>query len=186
MVRTCRLDREHPQLSSTKEAETQHRLLVKYSNAESRTMNLPKCLQRELKVLTEAIRNLDPNAESRVELMSGGEVLGTALIMWLKNAEDDIEIAKRVVKAVWPRMGAKRSQTHPEWAESCDTKMDLVTSIESWLRTNSARCERHLIKLEYLCPGCQHGMCTVCNDTASRTQCTRCTEPIPQIPEKSI
>ena len=25
MVRTCRLDREHPQLSSTKEAETQHR-----------------------------------------------------------------------------------------------------------------------------------------------------------------
>jgi len=86
-----------------------------------------------------SIRNLDPNAESRVELMSGGEVLGTALLMWLKNAEDDIEVAKRVVKAVWPRMGAKRSQTHSEWAESCDTKMDLVTKIESWLRTNSAR-----------------------------------------------
>ena len=65
--------------------------------------------------------------------MSGGELLGTALIMWLKNAEDDIEVAKSVVK------GAKRSQTHPEWAESCDTKMDLVTKIESWLRTNSAR-----------------------------------------------
>ncbi len=60
-------------------------------------------------------------------------MLGTALIMWLKNAEDDIEVAKRVVK------GAKRSQTHLEWAESCDTKMDLVTKIESWLRTNSAR-----------------------------------------------
>ena len=72
--------------------------------------------------------------------------------------------------------------TNPEWAESCDTKMDLVTKIESWLRTNSARCERHLIQLEYMCPGCHHGMCTVCNDTASRTQCTRCTEPIPQIP----
>ena len=46
--------------------------------------------QRELKVLAEAIRNQDPNAESRVELMSGGEVLGTALVMWLKNAEDEI------------------------------------------------------------------------------------------------
>ena len=113
--------------------------------------------------------------------MGGGEVLGTALIMWLKSAEDEIGVARRVVKAVWPRVGTKRPQT-PEWAKSCDTKMDLVTKIESWLCTNSARCERHLIKLEYLCPGCQHGMCTVCNDTASRTQCTRCTEPIPQIP----
>jgi hypothetical protein len=62
--------------------------------------------------------------QSRVEGMSGGEVLGTALIIWLKNEEDDIEIAKRVVKAVWPRMGAKRSLIHPEWAESCDTKLD--------------------------------------------------------------
>jgi hypothetical protein len=41
--------------------------------------------------------------------MSGGEVLGTALIMWLKNEEDDIAVAKRVVKAVWRRMGAKRA-----------------------------------------------------------------------------
>ena len=138
--------------------------------------------QRELKVLAEAIRDLDPNAESRVEGMSGGEVLGTALIMWLKNEADDIEVAKRVVKMVWPRMGAKRSLTHPEWAESCDTKLDLVSRIESWLRTYSARCERHLLKLSYLCPGCQHGMCTACNDAESRTQCPRCTEPIPQIP----
>jgi hypothetical protein len=42
------------------------------------------------------------------------EVLGTALIMWLKNEADDIEVAKRVVKMVWPRMGAKRSLIHPE------------------------------------------------------------------------
>ena len=80
-------------------------------------------------------------------------------------------------------MGTKRSQTHPEWAESCDTKMDLVTKIEScWMRTNSARCERHSIKLDYVCSGCQHGMCTVCNDMESRTQCPWCTEPIPQMP----
>jgi hypothetical protein len=29
-----------------------------------------------------------------VEGMSGGEVLGTALIMWLKNEEDDIEVER--------------------------------------------------------------------------------------------
>ncbi len=51
--------------------------------------------QRELKVLAEAIKNQDPNAESRVELMSGGEVLGTALIMWLKNVADEIEVVKK-------------------------------------------------------------------------------------------
>ena len=83
---------------------------------------------------------------------------------------------------VWPRMGAKRSLIHPEWAESCDTKLDLASRIESWLRTYSARCERHLLKLTYWCPGCQHGMCTACNDAESRTQCPRCTEPIPQLP----
>jgi len=34
----------------------------------------------ELKRLADVIRNRDPNAESRVELMSEGELLGTALI----------------------------------------------------------------------------------------------------------
>jgi len=63
--------------------------------------------QRELQVLAEAIRDLSPNAESKVERMSRREVLGTALIMWLKNEADGIEVAKRVVKMVWPRMGAK-------------------------------------------------------------------------------
>jgi hypothetical protein len=38
-------------------------------------------IQRELKMsIAEAIRNQDPNVESRVELMGGGEVLGTALV----------------------------------------------------------------------------------------------------------
>jgi hypothetical protein len=117
--------------------------------------------QKELRMLADAIRNQDLDAESRVELMSGGEMLGTALITWLRNAEDEIEVARRVVKAVWPRVCTRRSQTHPEWASSCETKMDLVTEIESWMRTYSARCERHLIKLECFCPGCQHGLCTI-------------------------
>jgi hypothetical protein len=136
--------------------------------------------QRELMVLAKAIRDLDLNAESRVEGMSGGEVLGTALIMWLKNEEDDITVVKRVVKTVWPRMGAKGPPAHSEWVESCDTKICLISKIECWLRTNSAQCEQHLIKLEYKCPGCTHGMCTVCNDTDSQTQCPWCLEPIPQ------
>jgi hypothetical protein len=42
--------------------------------------------QKELRMLADAIRNQDPNAESRVELMSGGEVLGTALITCLRDA----------------------------------------------------------------------------------------------------
>jgi hypothetical protein len=71
--------------------------------------------QRELLALAKAIRDLDPNAENRVERMSEGEVLGTALIRWLKNEEDDIAVAKRVVQVVWPRMGARGPQSHSEW-----------------------------------------------------------------------
>ena len=55
-----------------------------------------------------SIRNLDPNAESRVELMSGGEVLGTALLMWLKNAEDDIEVAKESRESCVAKDGCKK------------------------------------------------------------------------------
>ncbi len=64
--------------------------------------------QRELKVLAEAIRDLDPNSESRVEGMSGGEVLGTALIMWLKNEEDDIEVAKESRESGVAKDGCKK------------------------------------------------------------------------------
>jgi hypothetical protein len=48
-------------------------------------------------MLADGLWNHDPNAESRVELMSGGEVLGTALLTWLRNTEDEIEVARRVV-----------------------------------------------------------------------------------------
>jgi hypothetical protein len=62
--------------------------------------------------------------------------------------------------------------------------MDLVAEIESWMRTYSARCEGHIIKLEYFCPGCHHVLCTVCNDIESRTQCPWCMEPFPQMPNR--
>jgi len=61
---------------------------------------------------------------------------------------------------VWPRVCSGRAQIHPDWTISCGTKMDLIQEIESWVRMNSARCERHLIKLGYRCPEGQHGLCT--------------------------
>ena len=122
----------------------------------------------ELKQLAEAIWNQDPKAASRVEVMSGGEVLGTSLIVWLKEAGDDIGIAKKVVEVVGPRVCAGRAQNHPEWAISCGTKLDLIQEIESWVRMNSARCDRHLIKLGCRCPECQHDLCTACNEIEGR------------------
>ncbi len=56
--------------------------------------------QKELKMLGDAIRNQDPNAGSHLELMSGEEVLVTVLITWLKNVEDEIEVARKVVESV--------------------------------------------------------------------------------------
>ena len=45
--------------------------------------------RKEFKQLADAIRRQDPNATSRVEVMSGGEVLGTALFAWLKEEGDN-------------------------------------------------------------------------------------------------
>ena len=95
-------------------------------------------------------------------------MLGTALIAWLKEEDDDIGIAMRVVEAVWPRVCLGRAQAHPDWTQSCETKLDLIQAMESWVRMNSARCARHLSKLEYRCPKCQHGMCTTCNEIEGR------------------
>ena len=96
----------------------------------------------ELKRLADDIRNQDPNAESRVESMSEGEVLGTALIAWLREAEDEIGVARKVVEVMWPRTCAGRAQIHTKWAICCETKLDLIKEIESWVRKHSARCER--------------------------------------------
>jgi hypothetical protein len=133
-------------------------------------------------MLAKAIRNQEPNAGSRVELMSGGEVLGTALIKWLKDGEEDINVAREVVQVVWPRVCQGRSPTHSAWATSCETKIELAAEVESWTRVHYTRCERHLIKFGYFCPGCQHGLCIVCNDIKSQTQCPLCQEPFPQMP----
>ena len=131
----------------------------------------------ELKRLADDIRNQDPNAESRVESMSEGEVLGTALIVWIREAEDEIGVARKVVEVVWPRTCAGRAQIHTKWAICCETKLDLIKEIESLVRKHSARCERHLIKLGYYCPGCQHGLCTACNQIEGHLQCPWCLEP---------
>ena len=133
---------------------------------------------KELETLAKAIANQESNVVGRVEVMSGGAVLGTALIKWLKDGEEDIKVARAVVQAVWPRVcegrSLVRSPVHSAWATSCETKLELAARVESWMRVNNTRCERHLIKLGYFCPGCQHGLCTVCNDIESRIQCPMC------------
>ena len=135
---------------------------------DSETAHLFTDNRKELKQLADAIRRQELNAASRSEVMSGGEVLGTALIAWLKEEDEDIGIAMRVVEAVWPRVCLGRAQAHPDWTQSCETKLDLIQAMESWVRMNSARCARHLSKLEYRCPKCQHGMCTTCNEIEGR------------------
>jgi hypothetical protein len=66
---------------------------------------------RELSALAKAIREQTPNAEDRVRSMSGGEVLGTALIAWLRDGDDSLEVSQKVVEMVWPRAFAGRPHT---------------------------------------------------------------------------
>ncbi len=138
--------------------------------------------RKELKQLADAIRRQELNAASRVEAMSGGEVLGTALIAWLKEEGDDIGIARRVVEVVWPRVCLGWAQVHPDWTKQCEMKVDLIQAMESWIRMNRARCAWHLSQLGYSCPKCQHGMCTACNEIERHIQCPRCLEPFPRVP----
>jgi hypothetical protein len=97
--------------------------------------------KKNLGLLADIIRNQDPNTGSRVELMSGGEVSGTVFITCLKVVEDQIEVASKVVEAVWPWACAGQSQTHPEWAASYENKLDLITEIQRWMRKYHTRCE---------------------------------------------
>jgi hypothetical protein len=78
--------------------------------------------RKELETLAKAIANQESNVVGRVEVMSGGAVLGTALIKWLKDGEEDIKVARAVVQAVWPRVCEGRSPVHSAWATSCETK----------------------------------------------------------------
>ncbi len=84
--------------------------------------------QKELRMTAERHQEPRPK-ESRVESMIGGEVLGTALITWRRSAEDEIGVAGKVVLVVWARVCKGRSQIHPEWAASCETKMDRMGSV---------------------------------------------------------
>ena len=86
------------------------------------------------------------------------------------------------MEVVWPRTCAGWSQIHTKWTISCETKLDLIQEMESWVRKHSARCERNLIKLGYHCPRCQHGLCTACNEIEGHIQCPWCLEPFPIMP----
>jgi hypothetical protein len=80
------------------------------------------------------------------------------------------------VEVVWPRTCAGRAQINPKWAICCETKLDLIKEIESWVLKHSARCEQHLIKLGYYCPGepfpiMPHGHQQPAHSHAHTTQC---------------
>ena len=55
------------------------------------------------------------------------------LIAWLKEEDEDIGIAMKVVEAVWPRVCLGRAQAHLDWTQPCETKVDLIQVIESWV-----------------------------------------------------
>jgi rubrerythrin len=136
---------------------------------------------RELSALAKAIREQTPNAEDRVQSMSGGEVLCTALIAWLRDGDDSLEVSQKVVEMVWPRACAGWPQTQQSWKSEGATKLELLSEIETELRKGGARCQQHLTRLGYYCPHCQHGSCTVCNDKEGRIQCPRCQTPFPHM-----
>ena len=50
--------------------------------------------------------NTAPTLEEadEVESMPGGAVLGAALIAWLKETEEPVEVAKKVLGTVWPEL----------------------------------------------------------------------------------
>jgi hypothetical protein len=116
-----------------------------------------------------------------VQSMSGGEVLCTALIAWLRDGDDSLEVSQKVVEMVWPRACAGWPQTQHSWKNEGATKLELLSEIETELRKGGARCQQHLTRLGYYCPHCHHGACTVCNDKEGRIQCPRCQTPFPHM-----
>jgi hypothetical protein len=92
--------------------------------------------RKELETVAKAITNQESNVVGRVEVMSAGAVLGTALIKWFKDGEEDIKVAREVVQAVWPRVCEERFPVHSAWATSCESKIELAARVESWMRVN--------------------------------------------------
>jgi len=66
--------------------------------------------------------------------MGGGEVLCTALIAWLRDGDDSIEVSQKVVGMVWRRACAGWPQTHHPWKTEGATKLDLLSEVEKELR----------------------------------------------------
>jgi hypothetical protein len=64
--------------------------------------------QKELELLANTFRTTSALIElSRAESMRGGELgasLGAALITWLKDTEETVDVARKVVGTVWPQL----------------------------------------------------------------------------------
>ncbi len=75
--------------------------------------------------LPHAMMMMIPEPWSGHESMSGGEVLGTALIAWLRDGDDSLEVSQRVVEMVWPRAFAGRPHTQHYRESEGTNKLDL-------------------------------------------------------------
>jgi hypothetical protein len=61
--------------------------------------------QKELVLLASTFRSNSTQIQLiRVESMSRGAALGAALITWLKDTEETVEVARKVEGAVWPQL----------------------------------------------------------------------------------
>jgi hypothetical protein len=122
-----------------------------------------------------------------VESIPGGAVLGAALITWLKETEETVEVAKKVVGTVWPELCGGQSQRHLTRITSCVSKTTLADNVEYWTRKNRARCPQHLTLLRYVCPWCKSRLCTECNEAKEQKECPMCNAACPAIePGKCI
>jgi hypothetical protein len=108
-------------------------------------------------------------------------VLGAALIGWLKDTEETVEVAKSVVGIVWPELCEGHSQRHPARITSCVSKTSLSESVEEWMRVHQSRCPQHLTSLRYVCPWCRSRLCTECNEAREAKECPMCNEAFPKI-----
>jgi hypothetical protein len=68
----------------------------------------------------------------------------TALIAWLRDGDDSLEVSQKVVEMVWPRAFAGRPHTQHYWKSEGATKLELLSKIETELRKCGARCQQHL------------------------------------------
>ena len=66
----------------------------------------------------------------RGKVLVGVSFLCTALIVWLRDGDDSIEVSQKVVEIVWPRACAGWPQTQHSWKSEGTTKLELLSEMK--------------------------------------------------------